>query len=101
MPEASLISVFLVGLLGGTHCVGMCGGIVGALSLQMPANVPQWRFHLAYNLGRLASYAFAGVLVGAAGASSLMLSGMLPIKQVLYLVRSEERRVGKECRSRW
>ncbi len=86
MPEISLISALLVGLLGGTHCVGMCGGIVGALSLQMPANVPQWRFHLAYNLGRLASYTVAGVLVGAAGASSMMLSGMLPVKQGLYLV---------------
>ncbi|MDD5330365.1 MAG: sulfite exporter TauE/SafE family protein [Sulfuricella sp.] len=86
MPEISLVSALLVGLLGGTHCVGMCGGIVGALSLQMPANVPQWRFHLAYNLGRLASYTVAGVLVGAAGASSMMLSGMLPVKQGLYLV---------------
>jgi len=86
MPEVSLISALLVGLLGGTHCVGMCGGIVGALSLQMPANVPQWRFHLAYNLGRLASYGAAGLLVGAAGASSLMLSGMLPVKLVLYLL---------------
>lgn len=86
MPEVSLISALLVGLLGGTHCVGMCGGIVGALSLQMPANVPQWRFHLAYNLGRLASYGAAGALVGAAGASSMMLSNMLPIKLVLYLL---------------
>jgi hypothetical protein len=86
MPEVSLISALLVGLLGGTHCVGMCGGIVGALSLQMPTNVPQWRFHLAYNLGRIASYGAAGVLVGAAGASSMMLSEMLPVKQALYLV---------------
>jgi len=70
MPEVSLISALLVGLLGGTHCVGMCGGIVGALSLQMPANVPQWRFHLAYNLGRIVSYGAAGVLVGAAGRAA-------------------------------
>lgn len=86
MPETGLIPALLVGLLGGTHCVGMCGGIVGALSLQIPASVPQWRFHLAYNLGRIASYGLAGVLVGAAGAGSMMLSGMLPVKQVLYLV---------------
>ena len=86
MPEVSLISALLVGLLGGTHCVSMCGGIVGALSLQMPANVPQWRFLLAYNLGRLASYGVAGLLVGAAGAGSLMLNGMLPVKLVLYLI---------------
>ncbi|WP_442954753.1 urease accessory protein UreH domain-containing protein, partial [Pelomicrobium sp.] len=28
--SSGFLSVFLVGLLGGTHCVGMCGGIVGA-----------------------------------------------------------------------
>lgn len=86
MIEFSLLTALLAGLLGGVHCVGMCGGIVGALSLQMPANVPQWRFHLAYNLGRIASYSAAGVLVGAAGAGSMMLSDMLPVKQVLYLI---------------
>ena len=86
MPEISLIPALLVGLLGGTHCVGMCGGIVGAISLQMPGNVPQWRIHLAYNLGRIASYGAAGVLAGAAGAGSLLLSDMLPVKVVLYLI---------------
>ena len=86
MPEISLISALLVGLLGGTHCVGMCGGIVGAISLQMPGNVPQWRIHLAYNLGRIASYGAAGVLAGAAGAGSLLLSDMLPVKVILYLI---------------
>jgi len=34
MPDSVLISLFLVGLLGGVHCVGMCGGIVSALSFQ-------------------------------------------------------------------
>ncbi|MFT6301071.1 MAG: sulfite exporter TauE/SafE [Granulosicoccus sp.] len=31
--EAMLLAVFLTGLLGGVHCAGMCGGIVGALSM--------------------------------------------------------------------
>jgi len=29
----NLAAVFVVGLLGSVHCAGMCGGIVGALSL--------------------------------------------------------------------
>ena len=33
MPEIDLIGAFVVGLLGGVHCVGMCGGIGGALSI--------------------------------------------------------------------
>ena len=32
MLEAGLAGAFLVGLLGGGHCAGMCAGIVGALS---------------------------------------------------------------------
>lgn len=31
MPELTLFSVFLVGLLGGVHCAGMCGGIAAVL----------------------------------------------------------------------
>ena len=30
--NASLFTVFVVGLLGSVHCAGMCGGIGGALS---------------------------------------------------------------------
>lgn len=84
--ELNIFSVFLVGLLGGTHCVGMCGGIVGALSLQLPNQAPQWRFHLAYSSGRIASYVLVGAMAGAAGASSLLLSDLLPVKQGLYLL---------------
>jgi sulfite exporter TauE/SafE len=85
MPELNLISVFLVGLLGGTHCVGMCGGIVGALSLQLPERGGQWPYHLAYSLGRISSYTAAGILAGAIGASGLLLGGLLPVQKALYL----------------
>ncbi len=33
MIGLSLFPVFMVGMLGSVHCVGMCGGIVGALSV--------------------------------------------------------------------
>ena len=33
MTNLSLVPVFMIGLLGGVHCVGMCGGIVAALSV--------------------------------------------------------------------
>lgn len=73
--ESSLgfIAAFLIGLAGGVHCVGMCGGIVGALTLSLPeagerplaARLP---FLLAYNGGRIASYVVAGALAGGVGA---------------------------------
>ena len=70
MPESGYIAVFLVGLLGGVHCAGMCGGIVGALTVNMPHGRPQWPLHLAYNLGRISSYALAGAAIGAVGSGS-------------------------------
>ncbi|NUT61459.1 sulfite exporter TauE/SafE family protein [Herbaspirillum sp. C9C3] len=33
----NLLPIFLVGLMGSVHCIGMCGGIVGALSSAAPA----------------------------------------------------------------
>jgi len=63
---------FVIGLLSALHCVGMCGGIVGALSFSLPGEVRArtdrlLAFLLAYNLGRIASYALAGALFGALG----------------------------------
>src|SRR5574343_1976930 len=81
MPDAGFLALFLVGLLGGTHCVGMCGGIFGALSMCVSA---RWSLHLAYNAGRILSYAVAGAIAGALGAASLGLEGQLPARLILY-----------------
>ena len=68
MPvEVTLVSALLVGLLGSTHCLGMCGGIVGSLSLTAASGRPWWWQMLqllAFNLGRISSYAMAGALLG-------------------------------------
>lgn len=85
MTDYGLFSVFLVGLLGGTHCAGMCGGIVTALSMQLPGNGVKWSYHLAYNSGRILSYGVAGALVGAVGAGSLLFGAVLPVREALYL----------------
>ncbi|WP_109014860.1 sulfite exporter TauE/SafE family protein [Novimethylophilus kurashikiensis] len=84
MLELTYFSAFLVGLLGGGHCVGMCGGIVGAVTMSLPGQQPKTPFLLAYNLGRIASYTLAGVLAGLIGASSFFLQHVLPIEKVLY-----------------
>lgn len=64
-----LLSAFVLGLLGGGHCLGMCGGLMGALTMAIPAEQRSKRLRLlvAYNLGRVLSYAAAGLLVGLAG----------------------------------
>jgi sulfite exporter TauE/SafE len=100
--DVTLVSVFLVGLLGSTHCLGMCGGIVGALTLglrnDLRGSVRRLAPYLfAYNAGRILSYVFAGAAVGAfsarllrivppgkAGLIALMLSGGFMIALGLY-----------------
>ena len=71
MPEYSLVTLFLVGLMGGGHCLGMCGGLVTALSLQLPPARSRAPFVLAYNLGRVASYVLVGAIVGGLGGLGL------------------------------
>ncbi len=87
---------FSLGLLSGAHCIGMCGGIMGALSLAVPAQARgrRWGLLLGYNLGRIASYTLMGVLLGllAGGAAHWggghwlrLLAGLLLIAMGLYL----------------
>jgi len=79
-------AAFLIGLLGGVHCVGMCGGIVAALTVQAPRRQRAWDLHLAYNAGRIASYAAAGAIMGMIGGAGLMLGGILPMQLLLYVL---------------
>ena len=83
MPDSGFLALFLVGLLGGTHCVGMCGGIVGALTMGAPG---RWLMHFSYNAGRILSYTLAGAIAGGLGAASLGLEGQVPVRLVLYLL---------------
>jgi len=79
-------AVLLTGLLGGVHCAGMCGGIVAALSAQVPERARQWPLHLSYSLGRITSYAAVGALAGAIGGLGLLLDGILPVQLALYVM---------------
>jgi sulfite exporter TauE/SafE len=77
--------MFIVGLLGGGHCAGMCGGIVGALSMQSPAGKPSLAVHLAYNVGRILSYTIAGLLAGAVGYAA---GNLMALQRGLYVFAS-------------
>ena len=88
MTDFSIIAVFFVGLLGGVHCLGMCGSIVGILTGQLPKHGARWPFHLAYNSGRILSYTIAGLLVGAIGQAGLLLRDKVPIQHLLFALSS-------------
>ncbi|WP_168015936.1 sulfite exporter TauE/SafE family protein [Halomonas salinarum] len=66
-----LAAAFVFGLLGGAHCIGMCGGIMSALSFAVPPSMRHparlTGLLLGYNLGRIVSYMIAGALVAGLG----------------------------------
>lgn len=69
-------AAFLVGLMGGVHCLGMCGGIVSALTFSLPVTQRQHfsqslPIMLGYNIGRLSSYTLAGVIASSVGVAAL------------------------------
>lgn len=83
-------SALVLGLLGGGHCLGMCGGLMGALTLAIPPEqrARRLRLLLAYNLGRILSYATAGLMLGLAGvalASSPLAQGLRVVAALLLI----------------
>lgn len=83
-----IVSALVLGLLGGGHCLGMCGGLMGALTLAIPREQRSRRFRLlvAYNLGRIASYTVAGLLTGVAGWAVANSPGALALRVVAALL---------------
>lgn len=101
MNSLNLLPIFVVGLLGSIHCIGMCGGIVGALSV---STAPRRPFPVAvvaegaassvmfdgalrvlsYNAGRIASYMTAGALAGGMIGGVRSLAQMSALQGMLY-----------------
>ncbi len=88
MDASTWIGALLLGLAGGAHCAGMCGGIVGALALAPGSRRRPVAFAAAYHLGRACSYAAAGAIAGAFGQAGLALRGTLATHQALFALAS-------------
>jgi sulfite exporter TauE/SafE len=79
--DLSLPLAFTVGLFSAVHCVGMCGGIMGALSYGLSDEIRGRTGHfsgflLSYNFGRILSYTLAGALLGSVGGQLLEMLGV-------------------------
>jgi uncharacterized protein len=59
--------IFLGGLLGSAHCVGMCGGFAVSIGLGARGIGPNLLRQLTYTLGRVLTYSFFGVVAGYGG----------------------------------
>jgi uncharacterized protein len=57
----------LGGLLGSSHCVGMCGGFAAIVGLRTGSMAGNVRAQLIYSAGRLMSYTTLGAIAGFAG----------------------------------
>lgn len=72
MPIDSLVlgAALLTGILGGAHCVAMCGGIATSFSVGSRG----WWAAMQPNVGRVAGYMVAGAVVGGLGGTLLGLA---------------------------
>ncbi len=74
---ASLGYIFLVGLLTGTHCIAMCGGI----ALSQSGGGSAFVSSAMYNGGRTASYTVMGAVFGALGT---VISYTMQVKSLVF-----------------
>ena len=96
MALSALIGAWLAGALGGAHCLAMCGGFVTVMagggasaesrgSALLPARTLAFR-QLAYNAGRITTYALLGAVAGGAGGALLSATEWMPLQRFLYAV---------------
>lgn len=89
--SSSYLVAFLMGLFSSMHCVGMCGSIIGTLTLSLSPEIRYNKRKLLplvfnYNLGRITSYTLAGALAGVIETVVTMDMGELHGHRFLQLV---------------
>jgi len=72
---STLLLMLSLGFMGSLHCIGMCGGLVTAVSMSQTSI--WWTGLFIYQLGRISTYALLGLLVGFTGSSLSTFGGDL------------------------
>jgi sulfite exporter TauE/SafE len=67
--SSSYLVAFLMGLFSAMHCLGMCGSIIGTLTLSLKREIRENKalllpFVACYNGGRVLSYTIGGFIAG-------------------------------------
>lgn len=84
IAEFSLI--FVSGVLGSAHCIGMCGGIAATMSLGTRSVTGALLRQGCWSLGRTLTYMFLGVMAAAVGAKFLKSQGNAIWLQAMFAI---------------
>ncbi len=82
----TILAALMLGVLASGHCVLMCGGISSALGIATAKDAsgrPQRPLLVGYQLGRILSYALAGLLIGTVGGALIRLLDIDLVRLVL------------------
>ncbi|MGY5449362.1 sulfite exporter TauE/SafE family protein [Agarivorans sp. MS3-6] len=86
MINPDLITAFITGLLGATHCIAMCGGIACILGSRVENNSSKLLVSIGFNLGRIVSYALAGAFVAGSFQAISQLHGSFKPLSILQWI---------------
>ncbi|MDD2724257.1 MAG: sulfite exporter TauE/SafE family protein [Methylovulum sp.] len=87
----SYLVAFVMGLVSSLHCIGMCGSIIGTLTLSLSPEIRHKKalllpFVFNYNFGRITSYTIAGALAGVIQSLATMQMGELHGHRLLQIL---------------
>lgn len=79
-----LVAALATGFLGSLHCIGMCGGLVGAMT--MTRDTAWWPGIISYQVGRITTYVTLGLIIGLIGSSFARASWISDAQAILGTV---------------
>lgn len=87
----SYLVAFMMGLVSSLHCIGMCGSIIGTLTLSLSPEIRNKKnlllpFVFNYNFGRITSYTIAGALAGVIQSIATMQMGEIHGHRLLQIL---------------
>ncbi len=81
--------IFLSGLLGSSHCIGMCGAFAMSIGMGSSSSLRNLTRQIVYTLGRIFTYSFAGIaaaFVGLRLIRGLSINGGFNVQAILALL---------------
>ncbi|RJQ58193.1 MAG: sulfite exporter TauE/SafE family protein [Desulfobacteraceae bacterium] len=80
-----LFSMFVLGILGTGHCLGMCGPLVFAF----PGQTGKFSSHIYYHAGRMLTYATVGAAMGGIGSGLAGVASAVDADPLMWISRLE------------